>query len=298
MTLRQVGEQLRKLTLTRTIAVLIGILALSMAIAACQGDAGAPGVSGPAGAPGPAGQQGEPGPAGQPGERGPMGEPGPAGPQGLAGPPGEVTPINLTTLAPLFAELEAEFGDEIAHARAADSERLDNTIHGIIERTRNPAFKERLSSIDREIHRVFDAVEAASGDPEAAQTLQLMKGIVILASIMNAIAEAGINQGIGQTGEALSSGPVITVAESADEFSVLGGGFNPGERVVITIAHTATAAVYVEGSLLNEQIAANETGAFQASGTLPLGAGVHTLEATGADSRLKAVAPVVVAVGN
>ena len=80
----------------------------------------------------------------------------------------------------------------MTNVRAADSERLDNTIHGLIEATRNPAFKERLSRLDSEIHRVFNAVEAASSDPETKQTLELMQGIVVLSSVMNAIAEARI----------------------------------------------------------------------------------------------------------
>ena len=84
------------------------------------------------------------------------------------------------------------------------------------------------------------------------------------------------------------------MSAAADGFTVLGAGFNPGERVIITMAHTVTAAVVIEGSLLNEQTSANETGAFQATGTLPLGPGVYTLQATGADLRLVAVAPVVV----
>ena len=192
--------------------------------------------------------------------------------------------------------LGAQFGDEIAHARAADSETLDNAIHGIISAVANPEFKERLQGLDSEIHRVFTAVRAGSSDQEAARTLELMEGIVVLTSIMNAIAEARIDA--AQAGDATSSGPVIIVSSTDEGYNVLGGGFQPGERVIITIAHTATIAVIVEGSLLNEQISANETGAFQATGMLPLGAGVYTLEATGADSRLQAVAPVVITADN
>ena len=391
----------------------------------------------------------------------------------------------MTSLAPLISELEAEFGNEIAHARAADSERLDNTIDGIIDAVRNPAFKQRLTDLDREIHRVFDAVEAASPDPETAQTLELMKGIVVLSSIMNAIAEVRIDSGTGTAGgedamdlvaarradserldntihgiieatrdeefkarltgldreihsvfqavqaasgdpeavqtlelmegivvlssimnaiaevridtadptvsplatadlvERLSASlseawsedserldlmihaltertedpalqskirerdaeihrifeitaerlsddpdalarlelvkgivilsnitdalaeaeidgpaPVITVSGGPDDFTVVGAGFDPSEGIVITIAHTATAAVIVEGSLLSAAIEANETGAFMSTGTLPLGAGVYTLLATGKESGGTAAAPVVVEASN
>ena len=110
-----------------------------------------------------------------------------------------------------------------------------------------------------------------------------MQGIVVLTSVMNAIAEARIQQDMVQTGEAMSSAPVITESDSTDGFTVQGGGFNPGETIVITIAHISTAAVIIEGSLLSAQIAANESGAFEASGSLPMGVGVFTLEETGAD---------------
>ena len=92
----------------------------------------------------------------------------------------------------VLQQLESDFQADLINVRAADSERLDNTIHGLIEATRNPAFKERLSRLDSEIHRVFNAVEAASSDPETKQTLELMQGIVVLSSVMNAIAEARI----------------------------------------------------------------------------------------------------------
>ena len=92
----------------------------------------------------------------------------------------------------MIQQLQEEFGAGLVHARAADSERLDNTIHGIIDATRNPASKERVRSLDGEIHRVFDAVESASSDPETVRTLELMKGIVVLTSVMNAIAEARV----------------------------------------------------------------------------------------------------------
>ena len=276
---------------------LVIVLALTLALVACAGEVGPEGPPGSTGEPGAAGPQGPQGPAGESGptgEQGPAGETGAAGPAGPAGPAGEAAIPSPNELQPLIEALGAQFGDEIAHARAADSERLDNTIHGIINATRDPAFKKRLTEFDTEIHRVFVAVQASAAGSDAADTLELMEGIVVLASIMNAIAEARIDGGMGQTG-AQASSPVITVSSIGDEQTVIGAGFDPGERVVISIAHTATAAVVIEGSLLNEQISANETGAFQATGTLPLGPGVYTLEATGADSRLQAVVPVVVA---
>ena len=77
-------------------------------------------------------------------------------------------------------------------ARKEDSERLDNLIHLFIENPRAPAFKERLSGLDHEIHRVFEAAAIAAPDQETVQTFQLMEGIVVLSSIMDAIAEARI----------------------------------------------------------------------------------------------------------
>ena len=183
-------------------------------------------------------------------------------------------------------------------ARRADSDRLDNAIHGIIAATQNPAIKEHLAGLDREIHRVFDSIAASSADPEAARTMELMEGIVVLSSIMNAIAELRINQGMDQDGDGSTPSPVIIVSAASTGIDVLGAGFDPGERVIFSIAHTATIQVVVEGSLLNEQVSANDTGAFQATGTLPLGPGVYTLQAIGADSRLTAVAPVVISGGN
>ena len=273
---------------------LVILLTLTLALLACQGEVGSAGPAGPPGEPGAAGPQGPTGEKGPTGEQGPAGEAGVAGPAGPTGSAGEAAALDPNELETLIEALGAEFGDEIAHARAADSERLDSAIHGVIGATRDPAFKEYLASLDREIHEIFVAVGAASTNPDAARTLELMQGIVVLTSIMNAIAEARIDGEMEQTG-ALADGPVITVSEADEGFTILGGGYTPGERVIITIAHTATAAVVIEGSLLNEQISANETGAFQATGTLPLGPGVYTLEATGADSRLQAVAPVVVA---
>ena len=126
------------------------------------------------------------------GSAGPAGEQGPPGSVGPAGPTGEAATLGKDELQLVLQQLESDFQAALINVRAADSERLDNTLHGLIEATRNPAFKERLSRLDSEIHRVFNAVEAASSDPETKQTLELMQGIVVLSSVMNAIAEARI----------------------------------------------------------------------------------------------------------
>ena len=126
------------------------------------------------------------------GSAGPAGEQGPPGSVGPAGPTGEAATLGQDELQLVLQQLESDFQADLINVRAADSERLDNTLHGLIEATRNPAFKERLSRLDSEIHRVFNAVEAASSDPETKQTLELMQGIVVLSSVMNAIAEARI----------------------------------------------------------------------------------------------------------
>ena len=201
-------------------------------------------------------------------------------------------------VVPAAGATDDELQASILHARASDTDRLDNAIHGIIENTQNLAFKEKLTRLDSEIHLVFSAVEASTGDQETARTLDLMQGIVVLSSVIIAIAEVRINQGLGQTGDVIPYSPAINVSSTEDGFTVLGAGFDPRERVIIAIAHAVTAAVVVDGSLLSEQISANETGAFRATGTLPLGEGDYTLEATGTDSRLRAIAPVVVATGN
>ena len=126
------------------------------------------------------------------GSAGPAGEQGPPGSVGPAGPTGEAATLGKDELQLILQQLESDFQADLINVRAADSERLDNTIHGLIEATRNPAFEERLSRLDSEIHRIFNAVEAASSDPETKQTLELMQGIVVLSSVMNAIAEARI----------------------------------------------------------------------------------------------------------
>ena len=78
----------------------------------------------------------------------------------------------------------------LSEARQSDSDRVDNIIHGIIENTQNPEFKERLEGLDREIHRVFTAVQAVATDEQTMQSLELMEGMVVLTAIMTEIAEA------------------------------------------------------------------------------------------------------------
>ena len=147
------------------------VIALALALVACQGDAG------------PAGEQGPPGP------QGPVGAPGTAGPPG---PAGDVAPLDEGTIDAIIERLDISGDTDISAARRQDSERLDDLIHLIIENTRNPAFKGRLSSLDEEIHRVFVAAAAAAPDQETAQLLELMEGIAVLSSILDAIAEARI----------------------------------------------------------------------------------------------------------
>ena len=57
---------------------------------------------------------------------------------------------------------------------------------------------------------MFEADAAASGDTETAQTLELMQGIVVLSSVMNAIAEAVIDQGM----DGMSTAPVTTGSDA------------------------------------------------------------------------------------
>ena len=147
-------------------------VALILSIVACQGDAGPPG------------EQGPPGPQGLAGAAGPVGPPGPAG---------DIASLDEAAIASVIEQLQKLSDAGLSEARTEDSERLDNLIHLIIENTRPPAFKERLSNLDREIHRVFEAAAAAAPDQETVQTFELMEGIVVLSSIMDAIAEARID---------------------------------------------------------------------------------------------------------
>ena len=168
-------------------------IALVLSLVACQagedGLRGEPGPAGPQGSIGATGPEGPPGPAGVPGPKGPAGAMGPAGPQGLAG---DFAYLDDATITAIAAELRELSAMDLTQARQEDSERLDNLIHLIIQNTRNAAFKERLNSLDREIHRVFDAAAAAAPNQQTVQTFEPMEGIVVLASIMDAIAEARI----------------------------------------------------------------------------------------------------------
>ena len=197
----------------RLLITAIPIIALILSMAACQGSSG------------PTGEQGPPGSQGPAGVAGPAGPEGAAGPAGPPGPAGEAASPDVDDFAPLIEQLQSEFEAGLVHARAADSERLDNTIHGIINATRNPAFKERLGSLDREIHRVFEAIGSASGDPETAQTLELMEGIVVLSSIMDTIADARIDasqsaSGQPTTGMATASAPLKSSPAEYTQFLV------------------------------------------------------------------------------
>ena len=80
-------------------------------------------------------------------------------------------------------------GGDLLDTRRQDSERLDNLINLIIQNTQNPAFKTRLEGLDREIQRVFEVAAATAPDAESAQTFELLEGIVVVSSIMDAIAE-------------------------------------------------------------------------------------------------------------
>ena len=201
----------------RALIATILIMALVLSVIGCQRDAGPAGDPGPAGpqgpmgAPGPAGPQGPAGdsgpaglqgPAGAPGSDGPHGPAGDAGPAGPPGPAAGMAPLDLAAISPFFQlllelpllqELPGADLADLSESRKEDSERLDNLIHLIIANTQNPAFKERLTGLDREIHRVFEAAAADAPDQETAQTIELMEGIVVLSSIMDAIAEARID---------------------------------------------------------------------------------------------------------
>ncbi|MCE2463668.1 MAG: cache domain-containing protein [Dehalococcoidia bacterium] len=185
----------------RQIITLLVMVVLILSIAACQGDTGPAGPIGPAGEQGPTGpmspegEQGPTGPMGPEGEQGPPGPMGPVGEQGPLGPPGpvgDVASLDEDAIAFITEQLQGLSDTDLSDARRQDSERLDNLILLIIENTRNPVFKERLSSLDREIHRVFEAAASAAPDQETVQTFELMEGIVVLSSIMDAIAEARI----------------------------------------------------------------------------------------------------------
>ncbi len=95
----------------------------------------------------------------------------------------------------LFGELLAPDAGttDPAEARLRDSERLEDLIHLIIQTTKNPAFKDQLSSLDSEIQEVFEAIAAVAPDPETLEVTESMEGIVALTSIIDAIAEARLS---------------------------------------------------------------------------------------------------------
>ena len=144
----------------RLLIAAISLIALSLAAAGCRGDAGPAGAQGPAGPPGPA---------------------------------GESAAVDQAAIDAIVEQIGALSGGDLSLARSQDSERLDSLIHLIIENTRNPEFRERLSGLDREIHRVFQTAAAAAPDTETAQTFDLLEGIVVVASIMDAIAGARLD---------------------------------------------------------------------------------------------------------
>lgn len=275
----------------RALITLTLIVGLFLSILACQGDIGPAGEQGP---PGPQGPAGEPGPAGPEGPIGPTGLPGldgPPGPAGLPGPPGPPGLPGIPGIPGPPAAVDESAADLIT-ARQADSERLDNLIHAIVQRTQDPAFRARIEGIDSEIHRVFQAARAVSPDAETTQSLELMEGIVVLTTIMGEIAKARLT---APSDPMLD--PVISVTgTNADALTLTGAGFSANEGVVLTVANTAFAmVVQPEGSLMRaDAITANETGAFSVTGPLPLGPGVYTLVATGKESRSNAVFPLVI----
>ena len=116
------------------------------------------------------------------GDAGPSGEQGPPGPHGPAG--------SAADVASVIEQIQEQSDGDLSLVRSQDSERLDTLIHLIIENTGNPEFKARLQGLDREIYRVFENAAAAAPDDETVQTFELMEGIVVVASIIDAIAEA------------------------------------------------------------------------------------------------------------
>lgn len=114
----------------RTLAAPLLAIALTLSVVACQGD---------------------------------VGKQGPPGPQGAGGPPGpagDIASLDDVATASITEQLQQHLEFNLSVARQGDSERLDNLIHLIIENTQRPAFKERLSSLDREMNRIFEAAAA------------------------------------------------------------------------------------------------------------------------------------------
>ena len=162
--------QAEGLTVRKLVAAIV-IIALLLLGVACQGDAG------------PAGEQGPPGP------------PGPAwrSRTGRAYRSRGGHRLSGSGRHRLDHGADARtVGRRLAHSPETGLRASGQLDHLIIENTRNPAFKERLSGLDREIHRVFESAAAAAPDQETVQTSELMEGIVVLSIIMDAIAEAKI----------------------------------------------------------------------------------------------------------
>ena len=174
----------------RTLVAAILVIGILLSLIACSGDTGPVGQTGPAGPQGPMGAVGPQGPAGD------SGPPGPPAPPALPVPIVDAVTVDDATIASIIEQLQEFLESGLTDARRKDSERLDNLIHLIIENTRNPAFKERLTALDREIHRVFVNAAAAAPDQDTEQTLDLVEGIVVLASIMNSIAEVRIEAAV------------------------------------------------------------------------------------------------------
>ncbi len=290
----------------RVVLTLTLIAGLLLAVVACQGDLGPAGEQGPPGPQGPIGQLGPVGPAGPIGLPGPGGPAGPPGEQGAPGPPGlpgfpgPPGPPGQPDEAAIAAMIESVLAGSAGGPRQEDSDRLHDLVHSVIESTKDQDFKQRLTAIDSELHRVFEAAAAVSDDPQAIATMERMEGTVILAAIMDEITDARLPAaGVVQIHAvpAAAPAPVILVSGTGtDALTLTGAGFSANEGIILTVANTAFAAVVQpEGSLMRaDAIVANEIGAFNVTGSLPLGPGIYTLVATGKESRSNAVYPLVI----
>ena len=106
---------------------------------------------------------------------------------------GETATLDDATIASIIEELQELTDIDLSEARQGDSERLDNLSHGVIQATRDPSLKEHLTSLDREIHSVFErAIAVSAGNQDAVDSFELTEGLTVVASIVNAIAEARI----------------------------------------------------------------------------------------------------------
>ena len=202
----QIAEMLQM----RLLITAILLIALVLGTVACQGDVGPEGeegrigprgpagartgrANGVAGSPGPAGPTGLVGPGGPAGPTGLAGSPGPAGQTGLVGPPGPPAEVDDAAIGALIQQVQEQAAEGVAYRRGKGT-RCGWTISftSSFKTLLDPEFKERLSSLDSEIHRVFETVSAAAPDEETVQTFELLEGIVVASSIMDAIAEARI----------------------------------------------------------------------------------------------------------